>query len=388
MEFYTLNDLLQKDVLIQGFGSFIWTERYFAYGDFQIVTQSTYISRTLLSPGTFITRQGSQYVMVVDTVSDDTTDDGTRNLTITGKALEALFMDRVAMPAVTDTTTQPNWVLTGTPGNIIRYMFNQICVSCVLDEHDTVPFYTFGTLNPAGSIPEPADSVTITLQPDTLYNSIVNICTAYNIGFRLVRNAENSQIFFEVYMGNDLTTEQTILAPVVFDPNMDTLQDMSILTSTASLKTVAYVYAENGSTIVLSPNSDPDAYDVGRRVLLINSANSDPAGAALTMALQQEGMMALAQQQTVYSFDGTLPALSPYTYGVDYNLGDLVEERNSDGISSQMLVTEQIFSSDDTGETSYPTLVLSQTVVSDSWLAFDPDATWSSIDQAVDWADI
>ena len=387
-EWYVLDEFLRRSTVIEGFKSFIWTERYNTAGDFQIVTKPTYVNRTLLSEGTFITRKDSTYVGLIDTVVDGVDDSGEHNLTITGQFLEALLNDRVAMPSVTDTTTQPNWVITGTPGDIIRFIFNEICVVCVLDTHDTIPFYTIGTLLPAGSIPEPADVVTITAAPDTVYNTITQIAASYSIGFRLVRNGDQGEIYFEVYMGNDHTSEQTERPAVIFDPAMDTLIDQTTFTSAAGVKTVAYIFASNGSAIVDAPFADASAYDVGRRVLLINSSNSDDAGPDLTTALTQEALMALAQQGHIYNVDGTLPQSFPYTYGADYNLGDLVEERNDDGVASQMLVTEVIFSSDASGDTVYPTLTLSQTVVSGSWLSFADDLTWDSMDQTVDWHDI
>jgi hypothetical protein len=386
MEYYILDDAFRRSQLIEDFQSFIWTERYSASGDFQIVTQSTLYNRTLLQPETWIWRLGSRYVMKIDTVTDDTAEDGTRNLTVTGSSLEALLDDRVAMPSLSDTTTLPSWVLTGTPGGIVREMFNQICVLGALDEKDTIPFYTLGTLFPAGSIPEPADVITTTTNPDTLYNTIKSICDTYGLGFRLVRNGETSQVYFEVYTGNDLTSGQNTLPAVIFDPNLDNLEEISQLSSTAVVKTVAYVLASNGFAVVNAPSADPNATDFSRRVLLVNSSNDDTPGSALDEALQQEGLIALAAQRTVYSFDGTLPTTSQYVYGTDYQLGDLVEERNSDGFAGFMTVTEQIFSSDSTGETQYPTLSLSETVIPGSWLAFDQQETWDEVDPTLVWS--
>jgi hypothetical protein len=388
LEWYTLDSSLRRDQVIEGFQSFIWTERWQDAGDFQIVIKSTYQNRQLLQPETLLAMNQSKRIMKVDTVSDVTDQNGVRNLTVTGFSLEALLKDRVAMPAITDTTTTPNWVITDTPANIIRYMFNQICVACVLSGNDTIPFYHSGTLLPAGSIPEDSDPITVTAAPDTLFNTIQKLAQAYFLGFRLVRNGDAGEIYFEVYTGNDLTSDQTVRSPVIFDPNMDNLGGVSLLTSTAAIKTVAYVYAQNGSAVVYSPTANPDATGLDRRVLLVNSSNSDPAGPDLSAALAQEGLLALTNQRTVYAFDGQLPQEVPYAYGVDYNLGDLVEERNSDGFGNQMYVTEQIFSSDNTGEKQYPTLTVAQVITPGSWLSFDPSVHWTDEDPTVNWTDL
>src|SRR3954469_11205638 len=116
-EWYTLDDFLRRDTVVEGFESFIWTERYSAAGDFQIITKSTFESRQLLTPQTMIAMNKSHYVMMIDTVGDETAENGTRTPRVPGRSLEALLDSRVAMPAVTDTTTMPAWVVVDTPGN-------------------------------------------------------------------------------------------------------------------------------------------------------------------------------------------------------------------------------------------------------------------------------
>jgi hypothetical protein len=104
--------------------------------------------------------------------------------------------------------------------------------------------------------------------------------------------------------------------------------------------------------------------------------------------LQQEGLIALAAQRTVYSFDGQLPASQPYVYGVDYNLGDIVEERNEDGFGNLMMVTEQIFTSDNQGERAFPTLSISLAITPGSWVAWDGADDWADVPTSIHWADL
>jgi Siphovirus ReqiPepy6 Gp37-like protein/Glycosyl hydrolase family 26 len=244
--------------------------------------------------------------------------------------------------------------------------------------------YTAAFYYPGGNLSEPSDIITVTAPPDTLYATLKKLCDTYNLGFRFVRNEDAGEIYFQVYTGNDLTSDQSVHPAVIFDPNMESLDNVSQLTSTAIIKTVAYVIASNGYAVVYAPNADVTASGDGRRVLLVNSSNDGPAGSALTTALHQEGLIALAAQRTVYSFDGQLPQTVPYAYGRDYNLGDLVEERNSDGYGNQMLVIEQIFVSDVSGETAYPTLSVFQGITPGSWLS-EGALEWSTINPVLTW---
>lgn len=388
LTWYTLDSVLRRDTVIEDFESFIWTERYSAFGDFQIVTKSTRQMRILLALGTRITREGSSYVATIETVKDGTDDSGARNLTISGRFIEAWLDDRVAMPSVTDTTTQPAWVLTDTAGNIIRTMFTTICVDGAIDAKDILPFIHSGTILDPGERGEDPSIITVTAAPDTLYNTIQKIANTYFLGFRLVRNGDTGDVYFEIYTGNDLSSSQTVHPPVIFDPNLDSLKDTSLLTSTQPVKTVAYVFAANGSATVFAATADPDASGADRKVLLVNSSNNADAGPDLTSALQAEGQLALASQRILYQFDGELAEGSSYVYGRDYNLGDLVEERDSDGFGNLMLVTEQIFSSDSSGERQFPTLTITEAITPGTWIAYDPTIEWDEEADTVHWDDI
>lgn len=384
--FYTLDVFLRRDQVIEGFKSFIWTERYSAFGDVTIVIKSTYENRSLLAPGTMIGKEGSTYVMIIDTIDDDTDADGTRLLNITGKSFEAFLNERVAMPAIANLDETPAWILTGTPGDIARQMFNEICIFKILNIKDSFPYCIGGTFPLVGNLPEPDSIITVAMAPDTLYNSIQKVCQTYGLGFRFVKDGDNGRVFFQVYVGNDRTTQQTVYPAVVFAPDLDNLSQVRQLTSTAAVKTTAYVFAKNGATTVDAPTANPDATDVDRRILFVNSSNTADAGPDLTAALQAEGLIALANQRPVYSFDGQIAPV-PYRYGIEYGLGDLVEEKTEAGFGNLMVVTEQIFVSDDTGDRSYPTLSVFQSIIPGSWVAYSTD-TWAATPTTLKWSDL
>jgi len=226
------------------------------------------------------------------------------------------------------------------------------------------------------------------MQPQSVLSAVQQLCQQFNYGFRFAKEGETGRLYFEIYVGNDRTRNQTIYPAVIFDPDLENLSQISSLRSKATFKNVAYVFAANGSVIVYAPTGDPTSSGTERRVLLVNSSNSDVAGASLTMALQAEGQLALAAQREIYAFDGQLPTISGYVYGVDYNLGDLVQEAAQDESGNRMIVTEQIFSSDNTGETAYPTLTLLDTIIAGSWLAYQPATQrWIDVDSSIQWTD-
>lgn len=388
-EWHILNDALQRTSLIEGYDSFIWTERYAAWGEFQIVIAANSYSRNLLRPGLRIGMTGSQRVMRIETVTDEINTDGKKTLTVTGRSVEHFLDDRVAMPAMAGTVTTPKWSITGTPGYIARYLFTQICVTGVLSANDTIAGYHSGTLNPPGSLVEPSTTYTIEFDPDTLYNSIKKVCDIWLLGFRLVKDGDTGNIYFEVYTGNDCTTSQTTRKPVIFGLEMESIDKTSIVRSISDVKSVAYVFAPNGTAVVYANGYDSTVAMTDRRVLLVKADDiEDAAGSTLTAKLNQRGLEELAKYRDVYAFDGEVPVNQPYVYGRDYGLGDLVEEHGPEGFSNYMVVTEQIFVSDAEGDRAYPTLLLYNVIVPGSWTARGPAQQWADVPPTQHWGDL
>jgi hypothetical protein len=172
------------------------------------------------------------------------------------------------------------------------------------------------------------------------------------------------------------------LAPVVFSPELNNLENTTSLQTIDKKKNVAYVVSDQGFRIVYDSTADATTSGFDRNVMWVKADNLDgtPSAATVQAYLLQVGREALAQNQATAAFDGEISQYSQYTYGVHYNLGDLVEQRSSDGIANQMRVTEQIFTNDENGEKSYPTLTTYQFVNVGSWLAWPGNQVWADLD--------
>lgn len=372
MELYTLDPLNRRQYVIDQFQSLIWTERWQAYGDFQLDIQSTYGARSILKPDTWLALDRSNYVMRIESVEDDDNTDGSRNLIVKGRDISALFDDRLA-PRVALTTYSP--------GDTARQMFHEVCVLGVWDPGDIIPGITEGTFMPASTILEPADAISVTTNgavPTLFAGMVTNVLVNYDLGYRILRLDSTGGLYFDVFAGSDRTSDQTTLTPVIFAPQLDNLQNTKELTDISKAKNVAYVLSDAGTyTTVYASGVDPTTNSFERRVLQVDASNIT---GATTAQLQQAGLQALAASRTSFLFDGEVSQQSQYVYGRDYNLGDLVEQQNVDGVATDMRVTEQIFSEDTTGEKSYPTLVAYETINAGSWLAWNNNKAWFDLD--------
>jgi hypothetical protein len=323
-------------------------------GDFQLDIPSTAKNRAALKKGTRFAINESRCVMVAETIVEQA-----GMLKVTGRSLEYILEDRTARHAFTGLTTSPRWAQEGTPGAIIRSIFTAVCITGLLNSQDIIPFIQTGTITPPGTFPEPSTSIRVELVPQSLYTAISDLCKQYNLGFRLVRGYDNSKLYFEVYTGSDRTAgNATGLTPVIFSQALDNLSDVTELTSMVGFKNVAYVFSNQGGTIVYA-NGASTRTGFERRVLTVDVGdarqNDNENYLTTEQILQRRGLEALASHRQISAFDGEIRQ-SGHKYNIDYQLGDVVEMRNSDNFGKAMRVTEQIFVSDAEGDRSYPTL--------------------------------
>ncbi len=388
MEVYILDSLYRRSFVIDKAESLIWTERFAAWGDFELDLFSTLETRSLLKIGQRLAIKESYRVMTIETIEDSTDDDGRAMLKIKGRSLESYLENRLARAAFSDLTTTPKWILTGLPVAIINKIFHDVCITGVLNAGDIIPGVTEASIFPTDTISAPSTSITYEIEPMTVYKAIKDLADIYSIGFRLVRNLDTSQLYWDVYMGSDRTTSQTALPAVVFSPGLDNLQNTTELSSSAGYKNVAYVLSPVGYEIVYSSEVDSTVSGFDRRVLIVKAddiTDTDPAVATLKMT--RRGNEELAKNRRFFGFDGELSQYSKYTPGVHYNLGDLVELRNNDGASTTMQVTEQIYVSDKEGVRSYPTLSVNTFITPGSWLSWDFNQEWDDLDSTTYWED-
>lgn len=378
MDVYILDNLYRRTEVVDDFKSLIWTERFRDIGDFQMELDSNLKNRQRFVEGMRFSIKESYRVMVLETIEDTVDDEGVALLKLSGRSLEMILDARIARGSTNDTTVEPTWDITGTPKQVAGQIFHDICITGILDSKDVIPQVTEGTIFPEDTIPAPTDIVLYTVDPNTVYTAVKNICDIYLMGFRLVRDPVSSQLYFDIYMGSDRTRHQTVLDPVVFSTDLDNLHNTSELRSIALYKTVAYVVSPVGFQKVYPPGVDETMTGFDRKVLFVQAddiTDEDPVVA--TAKLIQRGLEELSKNRRVSAFDGEISQTSKYIYGVDYNLGDLVQQKNKDGASNDMQVTEQIFVSDSEGDRSYPTLTVNQTVTPGSWLALPADKQWA-----------
>lgn len=387
MELYILDSLYRPITVVDSFESLIWTERLSSIGDFELHMISTLENRTKFNIGQLVAINTSYRVMEIETIEESNNTDGSETIIIKGRSIEKILDSRLAMGVLGDTTENPKWVLTGTPKVIANKIFHDICVTGILSAGDIIPSIIEDSIFPVDTIAEPTETITYEINIATVYAALKELCDVYGMGFRFVRDPVTYQRYFDVYMGSDRTTAQSTLPAVVFSQDLDNLTKTTKLQSNALYKNVAYVLSPVGYQIVYDPDIDSSVNGFERRVIVVKAddiRDEIPEDAAAKMI--QRGKQELAKARPFTSFDGELAQNNKYRYGIDYNLGDLVEFQNEDDVTL-MQVTEQIMVSDSQGERAYPTLSINQYVMPGTWLAWDYNQVWEDVGDTEYWAD-
>lgn len=395
MEIYTLDSLFRRVQVIDVFKSFIWTDRMKDVGDFELILNKNSSFIPYLPAGTMLSCNESLHVMVLETIEDTNADDGTVARKYTGRSFEKIMADRAARDVLNNTTYEPKWVVSDIPSEVALYVFSQVCEIGVLDVGDIIPH-----INASGSDPlVPADTIAVPPDPIDYQIDIVSVldverdlATQYNMGFRILLDPSGPDtplLYFDIYMGVDRTSQQTTYDAVIMSPDLDNLQNINELTSIALYKNVAYVISPVGAEIVYALDVDPAIAGLDRRVMFVNATDiTDPSPTVATAQMLARGANALASQTAVSAFDGEINEFSKYKPGRDYNLGDLIELRDSQGQTNTMQVTEQIFVSDASGDRSYPTLTLYQFITPGTYASWDPEEDYSDVDALLDYSSL
>lgn len=386
MELYILDSLNRREDVVDDFISLVWTERFSSIGDFELVVSNTLTNRLRFKSDVKLLLNESKRVMIIESIEKKVDEEYRHVLNISGRSLEKILDERVGYGSLSGLNTNPKWALTGTPGNIARKMFHDICVAGILDTADIIPNIVEQNVFPTSTIAESTDLITMEFELASLYTSMKNVCDLYDLGFRLVRNAETSTVYFDVYAGCDRTSHQTNFPAVIFSQELDNLKGTSEFMSSASYKTVAYVITPIGSGKVYAIGVDPVSNGFDRRVLVVRADDLTNA-ATLATDIQTRGNLELMKSRNLFAFDGEINESSGYKYGLDYNVGDIVEMRDVDGVVSNFRVTEQIFVSDAEGDRSYPTLSVNVFINPDSWFVWNYNKVWSELGATEYWAD-
>lgn len=352
MELLVLNSDFEIISVIDVLDSLIWTDRYSAYGDFEIYTPVTTELLSYLQQDYYLRLNGSDHIMIIEDIRIKCDTEEGNYLIVTGRSLESILDRRIIWEQT---------ILSGNLQNGIETLLNDAIISPTITDR-TIENFIF----------EPSTDTAITdliIEAQiprglNLYEVIQQLCIEKNIGFKVTLSNEN-QFIFKLYAGVDRSYEQIINPYVVFSPNFDNLINADYTESKKNLKTVTVVAGEGEetarkTTVVGSGSSltrrelYSDAKD-----LLQNDGETVLTDEEYLAQLIQRGTEDLSKHIITKSFESQIDSvINLFKYNEDFFMGDVVQIVSDYGIESRARVTEIIHSQSQEGIEVYPTLTV------------------------------
>lgn len=374
MELYTLNRQFLRQEAIDGFHSAIWTERYYGDSEVELSVPPTSEMMKKLPSGIFLSLAGSNEIMIIETRNIE---DG--KLKLTGISLLPWLNNRfVRISAVHE---DRYWYLSGgPPGWVLWAIIYYMCVAGSPYLNGTI---NTGISNPqALAIPglglkdydKAGDNISVGVPFGPVYDAMREIATTYEVGMSITLESATDTAYslgFRSYRGLNRTSNQSTNPVVRFSPQMDSLSDIKELESIAALKTLVYAFAPgltgDDAALVTVPGvaslsgSQYTGFDLRAQMLFADDVTTDMVGgsqANLVNILNERAKDELTTNRFIKTVDGEIVPTNQFKYGVDYNLGDIIEVQGNSEVVQTSRVTEYIRAQDEAGERAYPTVAM------------------------------
>lgn len=348
MELIVLDTNLDTVAVMDAYESFIWTDRYYEYGDFEIFTSMTDTIFQYIKQDYYIQKRDSEHVMIIEKIRIASDAEDGNHIAITGRSLESILNRRIVWGQKT---------ISGNLQNGIKILLNE-CIISPSDSDRRIGNFIFEE-----SIDPIITDLTIEAQytGDNLYDIINRICSERNIGFKVTLN-DKKQFVFKLYAGTDRSYGQTANPYVVFSPNFENIINSNYIESKAALKTVTLIAGEGEGAARMYATVGGGS-GLKRRELFTDARDiSSDIGNGITLSnttymalLQQRGSEKLAENTSDTLFEGQVETTVMFKYGEDFFNGDVVQIANEYGHETKARITEIVMSEDEGEKSVYPT---------------------------------
>lgn len=348
MELLVLNTKFESVALIDDYESLIWTDRYNAYGDFELFFA---MDNRLLEhqvPDYYLWTKESEHCMIIEDLKiQSNTEDGNR-LIVTGRSLESILDRRIV------------WgqrVIRGNFQNGIKTLLEENIINPSIAARKIENFIFEASDN------EEITKLTVDVQltGDNLYEVVRTLCEEHNLGFKITLNEDNFFVF-KLFMGENRSYEQNKNPYVVFSPKFENIINSNYVYSLAGYKNVTLVAGE-GEGAARKTNVVGTESGLQRREVFTDARDisSNVNGTTLSNAqyqnlLKSRGVKSLLEHDVHVEFEGEAEVTRLYKYGEDFFIGDIIQVANEYGHEGAAYISELVISQNREGHNVYPTL--------------------------------
>lgn len=194
MELIVLDTSLKMLSVLDTFESLIWTERYSAYGDFEVYTSINDSILEILKDDYYLWLKESDQTMIVEDRKIESDAENGNHFTVTGRSLESILERRIIWKQTILSGNFQNGIKKLLDENIINPSDASRKVERLIFEASTDPAITGLTVDAQ-------------FTGDNLYDAIKKLCDSKNIGFR-IKLSDDNKFVFKLYAGADRSYDQ------------------------------------------------------------------------------------------------------------------------------------------------------------------------------------
>lgn len=348
MNLLVLDTNLNAISVLDVYNSFIWTDRYYEYGDFELYTAMSENILDYIKQDYYLLSLESDHLMIIEKLVIKSDAEDGDYLTVSGRSLESILDRRIVWGQKT---------ISGNFQNGIKTLLEE-CIISPSDSNRKISNFVF-----EASTDTAITELTIEAQytGDNLYEVIQKTCSERGVGFKVTLN-ENKQFVFKLYIGTDRSYDQTTNPYVVFSPNFENIISSNYIESKLALKNVTLVGGEGEGSARKYTTVGSDS-GLSRRELFTDARDiSSDVGDNVTLTddeytaqLQQRGNEKLLENTEVTSFEGEIETTNMYKYGEDFYNGDIVQIADKYGHETKARILEIVMSDNEEGISVYPT---------------------------------
>lgn len=341
MEIKILNTDFIEIAVVEKYQSFIWTDRFAQYGDFELYAPMGEEWYYDVQIGYYVTCTDSDRMMIIETIEITSDTENGDFIKVSGRSLESILTRRIVWAQT---------VVTGNPNACIKTLINDAIINPTIADR-RIDNFIFKDTDDEGILEKTMESQ---YTGDNLYDVVADICESIYAGFKITLNEDN-QFVFEMFRGWDQT------ASVIFSNEYQNLITSDYTNDTQEYCNVTLVAGDGEGaarkTVTVGSGSGLD-----RKELFTDARDLSSTGLQLANyqnQLKQRGYEKLAELATTEGFDGTVEPDVMYKYNVDFFIGDFVAFVDKYGNQGAPRINEYTISDDENnGYYCYPTFVM------------------------------
>lgn len=324
--------------LIDYYTSFIWTERFYEPGDFELVVPTTPETVSLLTPGRYIMREDRLEFGIVEKISIEHIDriaDSNSRMIVSGRFASSIPGRRI-IPWLSQ-------IQNLTPGQAVQGLLNAHIIQPVNDERKIDNFIYSDLSGASGTFKQQFTG-------KNLLDAIENICQSRQIGIRCDR--ENGKFVFKTYKGTDRSTQQNTVPPVIFSIEYDNLDTFEYEADYQNIRTAVRIGGEGEGINRKMYWYDSGATGINRYEYFKDARNASTNNGEISDADYREQLISEAAEEITFMKEAIAGKVdfTSVVYREDIFVGDICTVQNEVlGIEIHPRLIEVIESVDEAG---------------------------------------